>query len=137
MRSLTNDTMQRATKGQPEPTIGMGATLLSYSDRHAATITAVNSLSYNRWDCLIRVQQDVARMVSGSGHDGSAVYEFTRNPEAKVLMFARRVGTGRWDSVRLAEYKHRSGATSSRFVSADVGRGLAIGFRSEYYDPHF
>ncbi len=137
MRSLTNDTMQRATKGQPEPTVGMGATLLSYSDRHAATITAVNSLSYNRWDCLIRVQQDVARVVSGSGHDGSAVYEITRDPEAQVLMFARRVGTGRWDSVRLAEYKHRSGATSSRFVSADVGQGLAIGYRSEYHDPHF
>ena len=137
MRSVTNDIMQRSTKGQPEPQVGMGATLLSYSDRHAATIVCVNSLNYTRWDCLIRVQQDDAKVVSGSGHDGSAVYEFTPNPEAPVLMFARRVGTGRWDSVRLAEYKHRSGATSSRFVSADAGAGLAVGYRSEYYDPHF
>ena len=87
MRSLTNDTMQRATKGQPEPTVGMGATLLSHSDRHAATITAVNSLSYNRWDCLIRVQQDIARVVFGSCHDGSAVYEFTPCPLGQDLSY--------------------------------------------------
>jgi primosomal protein N' len=39
--SLTNHLQSRATIGQPEPTVGMGATLLGWTDRYAGTIVEV------------------------------------------------------------------------------------------------
>ena len=39
--SLTNHIYSRAVIGQPNPEIGMGATVLCWTDRHAATITAI------------------------------------------------------------------------------------------------
>ena len=37
--SVMNHLMSRMVRGEPAPRVGMGATLLSWTDRHAATVT--------------------------------------------------------------------------------------------------
>jgi hypothetical protein len=98
-----------------KPEIGMGATLCGWSDRHAATIVEVIS------DKTIVIQQDSFKVIKGSCHDGSAEYEYSRNPEAGKGVYTLRKN-GRW--VRQGE-------------SLKDGYRASVGFRSEYYDPHF
>lgn len=92
----------------------MGATLCGWSDRHAATIVEVRN------EKTIVVQRDNAKVVKGSIHDGSAEYEFSSNTEAGKMIYTLRKN-GRWvlkgDSLN--------------------GSGVGVGFRCEYYDPHF
>ncbi len=118
--SLTNHILSRAVIGQPEPAIGMGATLLAWTDRHAATIKVVNG-------DLITVQEDTALRISGSTQDGSAAYEYAANPTGAVYVFKKQKN-GTWAEVRLSE--------KNRWVKTG-GYGLRVGSREEYRDPSF
>jgi hypothetical protein len=124
--SYINHLASREIIGQPTPEVGMGATLLLWTDRHAATIVAIHDARPGRW--IIEVQTDYAKVVEGSTFDGSARYEYFRDPEGTTKCFRfdsrrgwRRVvwnaGTGRWN-----------------FRGGD---GLKIGVRDEHRDPHF
>jgi len=65
----------------PEPEVGMGATILCWSDRHAATIVKVTK-------CQIHVQQDKARIVNGDIYSGCS-YAFERDENAPVVIFRK------------------------------------------------
>lgn len=123
--SLVNHLQSRAVIGQPEPTVGMGATLLSWTDRDAATIVEVfkvGKLTY------ITVQGDSAKVVSGSGQNGSAKYEFTADPDGIKNTF-RREESGKWTEVR-------KNPATQRWIKTG-GYGLRIGARDKYRDPSF
>ena len=124
--SLQNRVMEKATRGQPTPTVGMGATILLHSDRHAGTIIAV--ANGKNGVVMIQVQHDNEKVVAGSTHDGTAAYEFTPNTSG-------RVDTFRFDGVRWWEMRWND--ETKRFNKCKHGHGLRIGERDSYYDPTF
>lgn len=121
--SLVNHLHSRAVIGQPEPKAGMGATLLHWTDRSAATVIG--------WDAdkqIITVQDDHARRTDTNGISEQQVYEYTPNPHGPIRHF-RRTTTGTWRSVRF-------NPDSKRWVFAD-GLGLRLGEREHYHDFTF
>ncbi len=125
--SLMNHLASRATKGQPKAEVGMGATLLMWTDRHAATIIDVEGDGLSA-GTILTVQEDHAKIVSGSAMDGSAEYEYSPNPEGYKKYF-RLSAKGFWDCIYRNEQTGRWNKSSSG--------GLAIGYRREYRDPCF
>ncbi len=98
-----------------KPEFGMGATINMHSDRHAATIIAL--LSPTR----VMIQQDIAKLVSGSRQSESQEYEFLPNVAGRKRVFSLRK-----NKVWVEEGAKQSSGTS-----------LTIGERDEYYDPSF
>jgi hypothetical protein len=125
--SVINHLYSRMTKGQPDPEVGMGATVCYWSDRSAGTIVAVEKDKQGRW--LIKVQGDSWKIVSGSEFNGSAEYEYSPNPEGGISTF--RFENERWCELRV---NHDSGRLNK---VKGGGCGLIIGRRDRYYDPHF
>lgn len=122
---MINDLLSRATKGQPEPVVGMAATVLSASDRRPATVIDVG-LSGQRQ--MVTVQDDSAILVAGSGHDGSAKWEYFRNTDGVTHVFV-------FDGVRWRESARDAETGRMRFTNA--GRFLRLGVREKYIDPSF
>jgi hypothetical protein len=127
--SLINNIYSRMTVGAPAPTVGMAATTLSWTDRHAATVMKVTELKSKVWAYEIHVIEDKPTVVSGSVHDGSAVYTFEPNPYGYANMYRMERKTGKW--VR----GYINGQTG-RFKQFRNG-GLILGMRDHHYDPHF
>lgn len=99
------------------PEVGAGATLLSWTDRHAATVVSVSADGRT-----VEVQRDIARRVDGLGMtDSGQRYEFTPDPDAAVDTYTLR-RNGRW--VRKGEPMRQ-------------GAALLIGARDEFYDFSF
>lgn len=124
--SLINHLQSRATDGQPEPKVGMGATILLWSDRHAATI---RNVFYIGNKIAVQVTRDHAKVVSGSSHDGSAVYEFTTTADGRLETFA-------FDGSTWSQYAVNPKTKRWNKVPGG-GHGLRIGERDEYRDPTF
>lgn len=121
---MINDILSRATEGQPVPEVGMGATILMASDRHAATIVEVFGIGKAT---AVKVRRDIATVVSGLRYDGSAEYAFERDPEGVERTY-------KFDGVRWREIQRN--AETGRWIITD-NTSLRIGSRSEYYDPSF
>lgn len=98
------------------PTVGMGATVCYYSDRHAGTIITV-SKSGKR----VTVQEDTATRTDKNGMSDAQAYSYEPNPNGSVTTFSKRKN-GCW--VRVGE-----GSRS--------GTGLVLGTRDEHYDYSF
>lgn len=102
-----------------------GATLLSWSDRAAATVIEVftkGSFDY------VTVQRDIAKRVDNNGMSDCQTYEYTRDPEGSTSTF--RIGkSGKFEQVALNE-------ETGRYKKLNYG-GLMIGDRREYYDFSF
>ena len=121
--SLVNHLYSRATEGEPEPVVGMPATLLSWTDRNPATVIEVNmSKRY------IVVQDDDYRRVDSNGLSESQEYQYTPNPDAPKRIF-RKDRKGQW-------VQHRLNPETNRLVQAR-GCGLRLGERERYYDFSF
>lgn len=101
---------------QQEPEVGMGATILMWTDRHAATVTEV-SKSGKR----IVVQEDTARRTDSNGMSDMQSYEFTPNPEGAKRAFTLR----------------KNGAWVREGEPMKGGQRVAIGYRDHYYDYSF
>jgi len=96
----------------PLPAVGMGATILAWSDRYAATIIYVSKSRK-----LVRVQHDRSRRTDDNGgFSENQSYEYSRDPNGSVETF--RLGKRGW---------RKQGG----------GFGLLIGHREKYRDPHF
>jgi hypothetical protein len=92
---------------QPEPAVGMGATICCWTDRHAATIVKVTR-------CQIHVQADVAIRTDKNGASECQQYEYRRDPSSTVIVFRK----------------------TKRGWRSNQG-GLLIGVRRHYYDYSF
>ena len=123
--SVINHLHSRAVIGQPKPKLGMGCTILKWTDRDAATIFRVFQVGKA---ILVETRDDHARVIAGSGHDGSAEYEHKINVNGSTRHF-RRADDGTWHSVHKNE-------TTGRWVRSG-GIGLRIGSRDTYRDPSF
>lgn len=94
------------------PVVGMGATQICWSDRHAYTVIAVSA---NGKRCT--VQRDKAIRIDSNGMSECQQYRFERDPEGYTVELKLRTKKGKkyWD-----------------------GGGLyALDCRREYYDYSF
>jgi hypothetical protein len=124
--SLVNHLYSRGTRGQPEPVVGMGATILLWTDRHAATIVEVSKDKQGR--TIIGVQEDDAKRTDSNGFSESQTYDYTRNTRSPVRYW-RLNDKGFWEAIRKNE-------ETGRWNKFD-GNGIKIGVREQYWDPSF
>lgn len=124
--SLVNHLYSRGTIGQPVAVVGMGATELMWTDRDACTIVEVvmDKGEVKR----IATTSDDSKVVSGSGHDGSAAYDHTSKPDG-YRTYWRMSKAGKWESIVPNDV--------GRWVKSGNGKGLRIGSREKYSDPSF
>lgn len=94
-----------------KPEVGMGATVLSYTDRHAYTIVEVSKSGKT-----IKIQEDTATRKDANGMSESQDYEFSRNPKGAI--YSARFGKKGWKLM---------GMTSK----------VLVGVRDFYYDYSF
>jgi hypothetical protein len=137
--SFVNHMYGNAVIGQPEPVVGMGCTILSWTDRYAGTIVAVEKPA--KGGVMVHVTRDDSKVVKGSAHDGSAEYEYTSNMNAPRYTF-QQDENGRWIEKyqKALEWDDEGNVTkrSSRWSKiSGGGKGLRIGEREEYRDPSF
>lgn len=107
-----NGSLVNALSGTPKdvvPTVGMGATELCWSDRHAYTVIAVSPTGKT-----VTVQADRATRTDKNGMSESQEYSFEPNPQGQV--YHLRLTKKGW------AYK---------------GIRFALGYRSEYHDFSF
>lgn len=120
--SLTNHIYSRMVVGQPKPEVGMGATVLCWTDRHAATITQV-------WaNGVVTVQRDRAIRNDNNGMSECQNCTFEANPNGNKQHF-RPTKNGSWHEVTW-------NPDTKRWNKME-GAGLRIGDRDEYRDYSF
>jgi hypothetical protein len=112
--SLINHVMSASTSGIPE--VGMGATILSWSDRTAGTIIAASDREFV-------VQVDTAKRTDNRGMSDCQSYEYSPNPDGITYAF-KRVARG-----------HAKGEW--RMNGRKDGRSVIIGYRNQYFDFSF
>lgn len=106
----------QGNSAQRTPEVGMGATILMWSDRQAATIIEVSKSGKS-----ILVREDNAKRVDNNGMSDAQTYEYSANVNGRVTEFTLR-RNGRW--VRKGE-------------SQKGGQRVAIGYRDHHYDYSF
>ena len=125
--SVFNHLDSRSVKGEPTPYVGMGATTLHWTDRHACTIHKVEEI---HGVIYITVTNDITKRIDTNGMSESQNYEYAPNPEGYPLIFKKHPETGFW---KQCEYN----AGTKRYRQLRHGCGLKIGVRDEYYDYSF
>lgn len=123
--SFVNHLRSRAVIGQPEARVGMGATLLGWTDRHAATVASIEKVGTR---LIVGVRQDHARRTDSNGFSESQDYEFTPDAHGFLRHF-RANRAGLWEEVAFNE--------ATRRWSAAGGYRLRLGAREEYHDFAF
>lgn len=98
-----------------KPEVGMGATVLMFSDRHAATIVSVETPK-----CII-IQHDIATRTDKNGLSEDQSYTFAPNRNANPETYTLR----------------KNGTWVKEGESMSQGTILRIGTRDEYRDPSF
>lgn len=96
------------------PVVGMPATILCWTDRHAATVTWVSPSGKT-----CRVRECIARRTDKNGMSEAQEYEYSENPAGREREF--RLGKRGW----------REAGTGGK------GNGLLLGRREKYYDYSF
>lgn len=123
--SVMNHIYSRATRGQPDPVVGMGVTFLQWTDRSAGTIVEVFKIGN---DLAIKTQGDRAERTDKNGFSEDQTYEYTPQPNAAKQVW--RFRNNAWEQVRL-------NPESGRWKKVEGGGGLRIGVRDAYWDPCF
>lgn len=122
--SLCNHLFSRAVIGEPSPEIGMGATILGWTDREPATIVSV----FTKGKTLhVGIKRDNYKRTDTNGFSESQSYEYSFNPEMGIEYF-RKGKDGTWESIYT---NPETGRTKKGYGS------LRIGQRDKYWDPCF
>jgi hypothetical protein len=103
------------------PVVGMGATILMFSDRHAATITSVASTKEGEMPKWITIQQDKAIRTDKNGMSESQEYRYEPNTAASVETYTYR----------------RNGTYVVKGSGMRQGTIVRVGSRNEYHDFSF
>ena len=125
--SVFNHFDSRAVVGEPEPYVGMGATVLHWTDRSACTIVKIEVI---RKVTYITTQDDDAKRKDTNGMSESQDYEYTPDPMGRLRVFKKHPKSGFWKFCVL-------NSDTGRYVQQTHGSGLKIGVRDEYYDYSF
>ncbi len=103
-----------AMSKSPIPEVGMGASILHFSDREACTIIEVH-------DKMVVVQRDKVFRVDQNGMSESQEYNYERDPGGEQSVFTLR----------------KNGHWVQRGAGMKSGTRLLVGVRREYYDYSF
>lgn len=106
------------------PKVGMGATLLSWSDRSPATVVEV--FKQGKY-VYVGVQGDNYKRTDKNGLSECQEYEYTRNTDAHVRYFRQKDG-GKFEAC----YKSKE---TGRWKKTDGG--VTFGVRERFYDFSF
>jgi len=120
--SLVNHMYSRMVVGEPTPYVGMGVTILHWTDRDPATIVEVVN------DKHIVIQDDEYRRIDNNGLSESQEYDYFPNPAGYKRIF-KKDRKGLWAEYRLNPETNR--------LNKSGGAGLRIGEREKYYDFSF
>lgn len=128
--SLTNHIMSRAVIGQPTAAIGMGATVLCWTDRHAGTIQRVDSWARaGKAVTHVAVQEDWSFRTDKNGMSECQDYSYQPNPTGSWTYFQSTDG-GAWQEMVKS-------TKTNRWNKVKGGKGLRIGERDTYHDYSF
>lgn len=117
--SLVNHLYSRTA--EPEPVVGMGATLIMYTDRHAYSVVS--------WDGkILGVTQDIISRVDSNGMSDSQDYAYVTNHNASPEYY-KKDKKNKWVRIVFNE-------ETMRWKQYRCGT-LKVGFRDEYYDYSF
>jgi hypothetical protein len=125
--SVFNHIDSRSVRGEPEPYINMGATILHWTDRSACTIVRVETI---RNVTYITTRDDNAVRIDKNGMSESQNYEYLPDFHGRIRVFKKHPKSGFWKFCLLNE-------ATGRYVQQKHGSGLKIGVRDEYYDYSF
>lgn len=128
--SLQSNIMHCAVNGAPEPVVGMGVTILYWTDRHVGTIVKVVSKGSPLVVDEIHFTEDttVADKSKGDLPMGHQDWVHTPNPNGPVMV-GKRGRDGKW-------YIARKTATGRLSVTKDC-TPLAVGFKNYNHDWSF
>lgn len=101
-------------KVEIEPVVGMGATIVMWSDRAPATVVEVNGKK-------VKVQHDNWQRIDNNGMSDAQEYTYSPNPQAGYIEFSKR-SNGAWVAVG---------------QPVKGGIRLVLGERRRYYDHSF
>jgi hypothetical protein len=103
-----------------------GATLLGWSDRHAATV--IDVFTKGVFDYIVVQRDKATRVETKNLMSDTQTYTYEADPEGQISTF--RIGkTGNFEQVYINE-------DTGRYVKANVG-GLLVGKRKHYFDYSF
>jgi hypothetical protein len=126
--SVVNHLQARGVIGQPKAVVGMGVTLLGWTDRDAGTITSVTQIAGSkRVACYVEVVRDKSELIGGS--TASESQEYSYSPGTGKPNTFRQLHTGIWEEVVVNEL-------TGKFIKTG-SKGLRIGERDTYRDPSF
>lgn len=97
-----------------EIAVGVGVTMLSWTDRHPGTIIDVDP--NGKW---IKIQEDKAIRIDNNGMSDSQDYKYQINPNGSIKIYK----------------KARNGTFTDN--GRNDGCGLIIGIREKYFDYSF
>lgn len=126
--SVMNHLYSRMTRNAPSPTLGLGVTILHWSDRTPGTIVRIYSSPKG---IVIGIADDHYRLNPGAAWPSETIdYEITPCAlSCEPRRFYRAKPDGGWEPVeagkRYGTWKKVGGA------------GLLVGRRERYYDPSF
>ena len=107
------------------PVVGSGATLLQWSDRHAATVVAVDMKTG-----VVTCQRDTASRTDQNGMSECQEYDYTPNPKGGKENFRINKKSGKFESVTL-------NPLTGRWRKNSGSGGVVFGHREEYHDFSF
>lgn len=116
--SLVTSILDQRHENSPRPSIGMGATILGWTDRYAGTVIEV---SQDR----ITIQEDHSTRTDKNGDSSDQVYVYSKNDKGLLHHFGRRGGS--WVHVI---HKESSGTWQRK----EGGYDLLLGKRDHFFD---
>lgn len=118
--SLNNRLMEHAAP--IVPTVGMGATIIMYTDRHACTIVDVRRHGANaQGSYSVVVQHDRATRTDTHGMSDSQAYTYAPDPLGMMEIYTQR----------------KNGKYVRKGEGMDSGTVLVLGVRDSHYDYSF
>lgn len=136
---------------QPIPEIGMGATLVMWSDRHPYTVVGLSDKTVfyeanvrmedgsskrigREYPKHIFVKEDGFKVIKGSMQDGSAKYEYFDKEDAyeEKFIFHKASGLYRRESRTWKEGEYVPTNRTNKEATA-----IILGRKEKYYDPSF
>ena len=105
-----------------DPEVGMGATILMWTDREPATIVKVDRFKSGPRKGEVKavwITRDIATRIDSNGMSESQTYTFTTDPDAGAVQYTKR-SDGRF-----------------KMAGSDSGVSLRVGSRDKYRDYSF
>lgn len=116
--SVVNHVLSRQTKGQSDPKVGMGATLLGWTDRYAGTIIDVTGN-------IVTVQEDRAKRTNSKGMSDDQTYVYEGNPDGAQHHYQLR--DSEWVPVQWND-------RTRDWNKSPSGYPIKIGVRDQFHD---